>query len=387
MRDAFLPYGRQLIDQSDIDAVVAVLKSDMLTQGPAIEAFEAAICSYTGAKYAAVVNSATSALHIACLALDVGPGDLVWTSPNSFVASSNCALYCGADVDFVDIAPVSLNMCAKGLASKLAKTRESGGRLPKVVIPVHFAGEPCDMEDIAALAKEYGFKVIEDASHAIGATYGNQKTGACEHSDVVVLSFHPVKIITTAEGGAALCKDPVLASRLARLRTHGITRDPAAMVGESHGPWYYQQIELGLNYRITDLQAALGTSQLKRIDAFLDRRHQIADRYDVELAHLPLKLPVRESGRRSALHLYVIQLNNSSRRLEIFEAMRAAGIGVNVHYIPIHTQAYYRGLGFNPGDFPVSEDYYAAAISIPMHAGMTDADIDRVVGTLNGLLS
>lgn len=387
MHKAFLPYGRQSIDQSDLDAVVSVLKSDMLTQGPAVEAFEAALCDYTGASFAAAMNSATSALHIACLALGVGPGDLVWTSPNSFVASSNCALYCGADVDFVDIDKKSLNMSSDLLLRKLEAARANGERLPKVVIPVHFAGEPCDMAEIGALAREFGFRVIEDASHAVGARYANAMIGACDHSDIVVLSFHPVKIITTGEGGAALCNDPQLAASLKRLRTHGITRNQSEMQGESEGPWYYQQVELGLNYRITDLQAALGTSQLQRIDGFLDRRHEIADYYDARLGHLPLQLPVRSQDRRSALHLYVVQLHDESARLRVFNALRAAGIGVNVHYIPIHLQPYYRNLGFNAGDFPNAEAYYRAAISIPMHPELTDDDLDHVIATLEGQLS
>lgn len=384
--DTFIPYGRQAISDDDIAAVVAVLQSDWLTQGPAIERFEEALKGATGAAHAIAVCNATAALHIACLALGAGPGDMVWTSPNSFVASANCALYCGARIDFVDIDPVTLNMSVGKLAEKLEAAKREDA-LPKIVIPVHFAGEPADMAEIGALAKQYGFRVIEDASHAIGGRYGDRMIGACEHSDIAVFSFHPVKIVTTAEGGAAMTNDPGLATKLARLRTHGITRDSAEMSGPSEGAWYYQQIDLGLNYRMTDMQAALGASQMTKLSEFIDRRHRIADRYDTGLAALPLRTPVRASGRRSGLHLYPVQLDDAERRTAVFDGMRAAAIGVNIHYIPIHTQPFYLQQGFRPGDFPAAEDYYARALSLPMFPTLTDADQDRVIATLADLLA
>ncbi len=381
----FISYGRQSIDDQDIEAVVAVLKSDYLTQGPAIEAFEAGLKAVTGAKFVSVMSNATAALHVACLALDVGPGDTVWTSPNSFVASANCALYCGATVDFVDIDPVSLNMSVMALSEKLDQAERTGS-LPKVVIPVHFAGESCDMAEIARLASKYGFKIIEDASHAIGGHYGSKAVGACEHGDITVFSFHPVKIVTTAEGGAATTNDPELGRKLAELRTHGITRDPAQMNKTSEGAWYYQQTSLGLNYRMTDLQAALGLSQLARLEPFIAMRHQIADRYDEELSSLPLQLPVRKSGRRSALHLYPVQVQDVNRRKHVFDALRSQQIGVNVHYIPIHLQPYYQSMGFNVGDLPAAEHYYAGAISIPMHPSLSVDDQSRVIAALGQAL-
>lgn len=384
--EAFIPYGRQSISDDDIAAVVAVLKSDWLTQGPAIERFEASLCEATGAAHAVAMCNATAALHIACLALGAGPGDRVWTSPNSFVASSNCALYCGASVDFVDIDPVSLNMSVAQLEAKLVKA-EAEGTLPKIVIPVHFAGEPCDMAEIGALAKRFGFRVIEDASHAIGGRYGGQAIGACEHSDITVFSFHPVKIVTTGEGGAALTQDAELGRTLARLRTHGISRDAQDMTKPTEGAWYYQQIDLGLNYRITDMQAALGASQMVRLHDFVAKRHAIADRYDALLKPLPVRTPQRALGRYSGLHLYPIQLEDASRRKAVFDGMRAGGIGVNIHYIPIHTQPYYQALGFREGDFPAAEDYYARAISLPMFPTLDEAGQDRVVATLSGLLA
>lgn len=384
--DVYIPYGRQAISDDDIVAVVAVLQSDWLTQGPAIERFEAALTHATGAAHAIAMSNATAALHIACLALGAGPGDRIWTSPNSFVASANCALYCGASVDFVDIDPETLNISVVALADKLDRASRNGA-LPRIVIPVHFAGEPCDMAEIGALAKQYGFHVIEDASHAVGAQYGDRMIGGCQHSDVTVFSFHPVKIVTTGEGGAAMTNDPALARAIARLRSHGITRDPAEMEGTSDGAWYYQQTGLGLNYRMTDMQAALGASQMTRLSDFVERRHRIADAYDRLLSGLPLRRPQRADGRRSALHLYPVQLDEAERRREIFDAMRDAGIGVNVHYIPIHTQPHYRQLGFRPGDFPVAEDYYARALSLPMFPTLSDADQRYVATTLAELLA
>lgn len=381
-----IPYGRQSISTDDIAAVAEVLRSDYLTQGPAVPRFEAAVTAYCGAAHGVAVNSATSALHIACLALGVGPGDLVWTSPVTFVASANCALYCGAEVDFVDIDPVSLNLSVITLETKLAEAK-AAGRLPKVVIPVHLTGQSCDMEEIGALARAYGVAVIEDASHAIGGAYGNRPVGACTHSDIAVFSFHPVKIITTAEGGLAVTQDKQLADRMMLFRSHGITRDEALMTEPSHGPWYYQQIDLGFNYRMTEMQAALGMSQMTRLDAFVARRHEIADIYDARLADLPLDTPKRLDGRRSALHLYVVQLHDPARHRAVFEALRDAGILVNLHYIPVHLQPYYSAMGFRPGDFPNAEDYYARAISLPMFPDLTEAQIDEVVDTMHQVLT
>ncbi len=380
-----IPYGRQDITSEDIAAVEAVLRSDFLTQGPAVPGFEQALAAYCGAARGVAMNSATSALHVACLALGLGPGDRLWTSPNTFVASANCGLYCGAEVDFVDTDPATYNMSVAALEARLVAAAAEG-RLPKVVIPVHFAGQSCEMRAIHALGQQYGFRIIEDASHAVGATYLGEPVGNCRYSDITIFSFHPVKIITTAEGGMAMTNDPALAERMERLRSHGITRDPAAMAWDSEGPWYYQQVELGYNYRITDLQAALGHSQLARLDDYVARRHAIAARYDAALAGLPLTTPWQHPDSRSALHLYPIRLHDAARRREVFEALRAAGIGVNVHYIPVHTQPHYHRLGFRPGDFPEAERYYAGAISLPMFPTLTPAQQDEVVAALARVL-
>jgi len=379
-----IPYGRQDISEEDIAAAVAVLRSDWLTQGPAIASFERRVAAYTGAPHAVAVSNGTAALHVACLALDLGPGDMLWTVPNTFVATANAARYCGAEVGFVDIDPATYCLSVPALAAKLAAA-ERAGRLPKVVAPVHFAGQSCDMRAIASLAARYGFRVLEDASHAIGADYLDGKVGDCRFSDACVFSFHPVKIVTTGEGGLITTRDPALAARLSELRTHGITRDPARMEGESEGPWYYQQIELGLNYRITDMQAALGESQMRRIEAFVARRRALAARYDTALAGLPLTLPFQHPDGRSAFHLYPLHLDLArlkTGRRAVFEALRARGIGVNVHYIPVHLQPYYRRLGFGPGDFPAAERYYAGAITIPLFARMTDAEHATVVAAV-----
>jgi len=369
-----IPYGRQDINQADIDAVVNVLRSDFLTQGPVVPAFENAVAMHCGVRHAVAVNSATSALHIACLALGVGNGDLVWTSPITFIASANCARYCGAAVDFVDIDPLTYNMSVECLRSKLEGAQKIG-KLPKVVIPVHLCGQSCDMAAIHELGQQYGFKIIEDASHAIGGTYRREPVGNCRFSDITVFSFHPVKIITTGEGGMAVTNEDKLASRMARLRTHGITRDPAEMTHEPDGPWYYQQLELGLNYRLTDIHAALGLSQMKRLEEFVETRNQIANRYTKVLAHLPVTVQLQPPDVYSAFHLYVIRLslegNHKSHR-EVFEGLRAAGIGVNLHYIPVYRQPYYARMGFNPAHFPKSERYYAEAISIPMYSGLSE---------------
>lgn len=382
---AYIPYGRQDINNKDIEAVVDVLKSDWITQGPTIEKFEQATAEYCGVKYAVAVNSATSALHIACMAAGLGTKDLLWTSPNSFVASANCGLYCNAEVDFVDIDPKTYNMSPEQLETKLAAAKNSNN-LPKVVIPVHFSGQSCDMAAIHRLACEYGFTTIEDASHAIGGSYRDSKIGSCRYSDMTVLSFHPVKIITTAEGGMVLTNNPDLYKKLLLLRSHGITRDSKLMLGEQDGPWFYQQIELGYNYRITDLQAALGLSQLSRIDEFVKRRHALAARYNEKLADLPLITPWQNHECYSAWHLYVIKLDPTQRR-RIFEELRRQEIGVNVHYIPIHTQPYYRQhFGFAYGDFPLAEEYYQAATSLPMYYTLTYEQQDFVIDTLKKVL-
>ena len=381
-----IPYGRQEISQQDIDAVVAVLTSDFLTQGPAVPRFEAMVAAHVGAAHGVAVNSATSALHIACMALDLGQGDLLWTSPVTFVASANCGRYCGAEVDFVDIDPATYNMCPKALAAKLEQAAAQG-RLPKIIVPVHLTGQPCDMAAIGALAKRYGIAVIEDASHAIGALDQGIHTGACTHSDIAVFSFHPVKIVTTAEGGMAMTQNADLAARMERLRSHGITRDPDLMTHASDGPWYYQQLELGLNYRMTEMQAALGCTQMTRLTDFVARRHAIADRYATLLADLPVTPPYQAPGTYSAYHLYVITLQpGTAPHSTVFERLRASDIGVNLHYIPVHLQPYYSEMGFAPGDFPASEAYYAGAISIPMYPGLTEVAQDQVVAALKDAL-
>ncbi|MGE4440206.1 MAG: UDP-4-amino-4,6-dideoxy-N-acetyl-beta-L-altrosamine transaminase [Desulfomicrobium sp.] len=379
-----IPYGRQQICQADIDAVVTVLRSDFLTQGPVVPCFEQAVAGHVGAGHGVAVNSATSALHIACLALGLGPGEWLWTSPITFVASANCGLYCGAKVDFVDIDPRTYNLCPNALAKKLEHA-EREGRLPKIVVPVHLCGQPSDMAAIHNLGKRYGFRIIEDASHAIGGKYRGEFIGNCRYSDITIFSFHPVKIITTAEGGMATTNDPDLAERMSLLRSHGITRDPSVMIHEPDGPWYYQQIDLGYNYRMTELQAALGVSQMKRLDEFVSRRHSLARRYDKMLADYPVITPWQHPDSYSGLHLYVIRLNPNQTdrpRFKVFESLRRQGIGVNVHYIPVHTQPYYRKLGFKPGDFPQAENYYAEAISLPMFHAMTDTQQDSVVEAL-----
>lgn len=388
MAKEFIPYGRQEISDADVQAVVEVLRSDWLTQGPAVPAFEQALAVYCGVEYALAVNSATSALHLACRALDVGPGDLVWTSPITFVASANCALYCGAEIDFVDIDPATANLSVAALEVKLERA-EREGRLPKVVIPVHMGGLSCEMAEIAALAARYGFGVIEDASHAVGAKYHEEPVGCCRYADIAVFSFHPVKIMTTAEGGMALTRDAALAQRMELLRSHGVTRDPELMQGESDGPWYYQQVDLGYNYRMTDIQAALGLSQFRRLDEFITRRTLLAGRYDELLEALPVRPAGRSADSASAWHLYVVRLEleriNVERRT-VFERLRAAGIGVNVHYIPVHTQPYYRARGFASGDFPAAEAYYRAAISLPLFPALNEEQQRRVVDELDRAL-
>ena len=384
-----IPYGRQDLSEADIQAVVDVLRSDFLTQGPTIPAFESAVANYCGTKHAIAVNSATSALHIACMALGVGKGDVVWTTPITFVASANCALYCGAEIDFVDIDSRTYNLSLEKLQEKLEVSKKAG-RLPKALIPVHLCGQPCDMYAIFELSKQYGFKIIEDASHAIGGKYKNELIGNCRFSDITVFSFHPVKIITTGEGGMALTNNPELARAMQILRSHGITRDEKEMTHVSDGPWYYQQIALGLNYRMTDIQAALGLSQMSRLNEFVAKRHQIANRYNDLLVDFPVTIPWQHSGNCSALHLYVIrlQLNKTNKtHKQVFEGLRAKGVGVNLHYIPVYKQPYYQQFGYKTSDYPESEKYYAEAISLPMYSNLDEHLQDLVVNALNNLLT
>jgi UDP-4-amino-4,6-dideoxy-N-acetyl-beta-L-altrosamine transaminase len=380
-----IPYGRQNISDADIAAVVRVLKSDWLTQGPGVPEFENGLATRVGAQHAIAVSSATAALHIGCLGLGLGPGQRLWTSPNTFAASANCARYCGADVDFVDIDPQTLNLSVPALAAKLEGAQRAGN-LPHVVVPVHFGGLPCDMAAIGELARKYGFAVIEDASHAVGAQAGSEATGRCTYSNLTVFSFHPVKLLTTGEGGMLLTNDSELAQRLSLLRSHGITRASEKMTGESEGGWYYQQQLLGFNYRMTDIQAALGTSQLGRLDQFLARRRELARRYDELLANLPVGRQMQSPGSLSAYHLYPIRVR-ASQRGAVFDELRAAGIGVNVHYIPVHLHPYYQSLGFRRGQFPEAERYYDEAITLPLHFGMSDEDQDYIVANLERALS
>ena len=384
-----IPYGKQDINQSDIDAVVDVLKSDFLTQGPQVPLFEKTIADYCDAKYAVAVNSATSALHVACLALGLGEGDWLWTTPNTFVASANCGLYTGASVDFVDIDPRTYNLCANALEEKLIQARQAD-KLPKIVIPVHFAGQSCDMKRIHELSKQYGFNIIEDASHAIGGKYLNKPIGNCDYSDITVFSFHPVKIITTAEGGLATTNQNKLAEKMQLLRSHGVTRTPKLMTKEADGAWYYQQVDLGFNYRMTELQAALGVSQMQRLDDFVASRHVLQERYDELLTKLPVIKPYQYPESYSALHLYPIQLELEKiekSHAQIFQELRDNGLGVNLHYIPVHTQPYYEKMGFKQGDFPNAEHYYSRAISIPLYQGLSFEQQDEVASILKRVLS
>jgi UDP-4-amino-4,6-dideoxy-N-acetyl-beta-L-altrosamine transaminase len=379
-----IPYGRQEISEADIQAVVGVLRSDWLTQGPAVPAFEKAVADYCGAAHAVAANSGTSALHLACMALGVGPGDRVWTSAITFAASANCALYCGAAADFVDIDARTYNMSVEALARKLEQAKRAGA-LPKVVIPVHHSGQPCDMAAVHALGRQYGFRIAEDASHAIGARYRGEPVGNCRHSDIAVFSFHPVKVITTAEGGMATTNDPTLAKRMQLLRTHGITRDVEDMERDSEGPWYYEQTALGFNYRMTDVQAALGESQLHRVEEFVATRNRIAARYDSLLAGLPVVTPWQRPDIVSARHLYVVRLKLEEigrTHREVFGAMRHAGIGVNLHYIPVYRHPYYAKLGASGAECPEAEHYYAEAITLPLYPALTEAQQGQVVRAL-----
>ena len=383
-----IPYGKQYIDEEDINAVIAVLRSDFITQGPVISQFESSIKQACNVEFVTAVNSATSALHLACRAVGLGPGDWLWTSPISFVASSNVALFCGAQVDFVDIDPETFNMAVDALETKL-EAAEKTGRLPKVVMPVHFGGEPCDLKKIYALSKKYNFYVIEDASHAIGGSYQGSKIGSCKYSDLTVFSFHPVKIITTGEGGVCTTNNPKFAEKLTILRSHGVTRDTKLMNKESEGPWYYQQVELGYNYRMTDIQAALGASQMKKLDSFVAKRHELAAIYDHGFQDVSIQTQKRSAGNYSGLHLYPIKLipeQNTKTRLQVFNELREKGVGVNVLYIPIHTQPYYQKLGFQEGQFPHAEAYYKGAISLPLFPTLTCDEQQYVILTVKDIL-
>ena len=383
-----IPYGKQDITEADINSVLKVLQSDFLTQGPQVPLFEKAISKYCCVDFSVAVNSATSALHIACMAIGISEGDIVWTSPNSFVASANCAIYCGAKINFVDIDPQTFNLSVYELEKKLIQAKKEN-KLPKLVIPVHFAGQSCDMKKIYSLGQEYGFKIIEDASHAIGARYLKSQVGSCKYSDITVFSFHPVKIITTAEGGIATTKSKKLANKMKLLRSHGITRDKGLMTGGSDGDWYYQQVDLGFNYRMNELQAALGSSQLNRVEEFISNRKKIKERYDSLLTDLPIVKPYQNQNCYSSFHLYPIQIDLNfvaKSRKNIFDTLRSRGIGVNVHYIPIHIQPYYSRLGFKTGDFPNAEAFYKKAISIPIFQSMTLVQQDEVISSIKAVL-
>ena len=387
MEMSLIPYGRQDIQQDDIDAVIRVLNSDFLTQGPTVPKFEDTVKNYCSAEHAVAVNSATSALHISLLAIGIKSGDQVWTSPNTFVATANAALYCGATIDFVDIDPSTYNLCPLALEKKL-KIAKKKGSLPQVVIPVHLTGQPCDMRAIYNLSLKYGFNIIEDASHAIGGSYANEKIGNCRFSDITIFSFHPVKIITSAEGGMALTNNKVFYQRLKLFRSHGITRDPNSMTYKPDGPWYYEQVELGYNYRMNDIQAAIGLSQMDRIDDYIKKRHLIAKKYDINLRNIPIILPKQISQSHSSYHLYVVRLlkSNSVKHLDIFKTMRERII-VNLHYIPVYRHPYYKKLGFRKEDFPHAEAYYNTAISLPIFPTLSDKDLQYVINTISEILS
>ncbi|MFQ1875009.1 UDP-4-amino-4,6-dideoxy-N-acetyl-beta-L-altrosamine transaminase [Aeromonas veronii] len=377
-----IPYGRQSISDADIEAVVAVLKSDYLTQGQAVPAFEQGLADYCQVPHVVACSNGTTALHLACAVLDIGAKDTVWVSAVSFVASANCVRYCNANVDFVDVDPATGNLDVVALDKKLQQAVRTHS-LPKALIAVHLAGQPCDLEEIGALCRQYGIVLIEDACHALGAHYQGASIGSCRHSDMTVFSFHPVKPITTAEGGAVTTRDQVLADKLRLYRSHGITRDPQALLMPSPGEWYYEQQLLGFNYRLTDIQAALGLSQLSRLDQFITQRRELARRYDALLSLLPVQPLQQSNNRQSGYHLYVIQV---AERDQVFARLRAAGIGVNVHYIPIPAQPYYRGLGHDPADYPGAQAYYQGAISLPLFPALTLSEQQQVVDALEQAL-
>ncbi|MFT6778638.1 MAG: UDP-4-amino-4,6-dideoxy-N-acetyl-beta-L-altrosamine transaminase [Paraglaciecola sp.] len=379
-----LPYGKHLVDEQDIDAVVDVLRNQFLTQGAIVPQFEQALCDYTGCQFATAVNSATSGLHVACLAAGVGQDDVVWTVPNSFVASANCALYCGANIDFVDIDVVTLNIDIDALTNKISQAAQSNS-LPKALIVVHFSGLSCDMQVIHALTQKYAIVLIEDAAHALGGSYQQQKVGSCQYSDMSVLSFHPVKSITSAEGGAVLTNNKIYDDKITLFAKHGVTRDVEQMVTESHGPWYYQQVALGYNYRMSDLHAALGLSQLSKLDSFIFRRTELALKYQKKLINLPLKLPAFSDSSNSAWHLYMVELIQHDRK-SVYEQLHAKGVGVNVHYIPIHLHPYYQQLGFKKGDFPIAENFYNNALTLPLFPSLSDEQQNIVIDVLHKIL-
>lgn len=383
-----IPYAKQSITEQDIDAVVQVLRSDFITQGPIVSQFEKAVADYCSAQYSIAVSNGTAALHLACLALGVSSGDIVWTSPNTFVASANCALYCGAVVDFVDIDSITYNMSLEALKKKLQDAQQNDC-LPKVLIAVHFAGQSCEMKEIKALSEQYGFMIIEDAAHALGGDYLGQKIGSCLYSHITIFSFHPAKMVTTGEGGMLLTNESELAYSIEQLRSHGITKNTENMTHESYGDWYYQQLNLGFNYRITDLQAALGLSQLQRLNEFVNKRRQLVQSYNTQLAGLSITIPWQHPDSQSCWHLYVIRLKLkkiTKNRKEVFDQLRQSGIGVHVHYIPVHTQPYYQQLGFNRGDFPESETYYEEALTLPLYVDLTETDINFITQKLRDIL-
>lgn len=379
-----IPYGKQDISDDDIKAVVEVLRSDNLTQGPVVPKFEEAIADYCNVNHAIAVNSATSALHIACISLGVGNNDIVWTTPITFVASSNCAIYCGAKVDFVDIDPMTYNMSINALKIKLEKA-EKKGKLPKVVIPVHLSGQSCEMKEIFDLSKKYGFRIIEDASHAIGGKYLNEPIGNCKFCDITIFSFHPVKVITSGEGGMAVTNNISLATELYRLRSHGIVRHPSELTSVSDGPWYYQQVSLGYNYRMSDIHAALGLSQLNRLNEFVNKRHEVVNFYNQTFTEDWIQKPYQHPDTFSGLHLYIIRIkekNKTISHIQLFERLRSAGILVNLHYIPIYRHPYYQNFGYDISEYPESEKYYSEAISLPLYTNITDEQLVTIVNLI-----
>jgi UDP-4-amino-4,6-dideoxy-N-acetyl-beta-L-altrosamine transaminase len=377
---SYLPYGSHLITEQDIAAVTSALLSPQITQGPLVPQFESEVASLIECQYAVAFNSATSALHVACLALDLCPGDWLWTSPTTFVASANCALYCGANIDFVDIDIRSGLMDTALLEHKL-KIAKSQNKLPKIIIPVHLSGTSCDMQKISSLSSEYGFSVIEDASHAIGASYRSQPVGSCLYSDICIFSFHPVKIITTAEGGLASTNSSILHRRMQELRSHGITKDTSKFINKNSPPWAYEQQYLGMNYRLSELHAALGISQLSRLSNIVDRRNELLVRYKQSLSDLPLTFLEIPTDCRSSVHLCIVRFDDElpATQLNFYNYFHQNNIGVQVHYTPVHLQPYYQSLGFKSGDFPNSERYAQSSMSLPLYPSISDSDFLRVV--------